>query len=162
MEGDAPRGGARGPVSSSQSGLLSRACQLLGERRQLELDAEDKRTLRDGLADALAVLYPGSAQRRLQLVTAKPCVAQDRPAQDALAQVWHGVVTVAAAWDHYDSVEAFVEGVMDHCAQVAGIRLMTVALGSGDEEEQEGSEGATAHSSLSSPRDVSGIPTPPE
>ena len=133
MEGDAPRGGARGPVSSSQSGMLSRACQLLGERRQL--DAADKRTLHDGLADALAVLYPGSAQRRLQLVTAKQNVAEDRPAQDALAQVWHGVVTVAAAWDH-GSVAALVESCHFMRRSAAGLRSEPVMTSANQDTSQ--------------------------
>ena len=161
MEGDAPRGGARGPISSSHGSwrgvsLLSKACQLLGERRQLELDAEDKRTLRDGLADALAVLYPGSAQRRLQLVTAKTRGARSQavgqPAQDALAQIWDGVVTVAAAWDH-DSVAALAERLMDHCAQAAGVGLMATLQ---SENEEDGSQVAAASSSSASTR----APTP--
>ena len=125
------------PKVNQQLALLPKVCQLLGLQRMRALDAYDESLIREGLLDALAVLYPGTMQHREQLILAQPPVAAEQAAQDALVKVWEGVVTATVAGyghPHRDNLVAFVSTLVDHCAEAAGIGFLVV-VDEGDKQE---------------------------
>lgn len=101
------------------------------------LDAEESTVLFSGLMSGLSVLLPGCEEQHQwhALLLARPPVAAAEEAERALADLWDGFVAVLATWNYTNSnTEAFVEKLMDHCAEMAGIRLLDTAEFLEDEE----------------------------